>query len=146
MIVLCLVFPATICVITRKIDYLWDSSSSIPSAYQCSRNSYYLSAKTNPTLPYTWTRSNSSHRFCNPYPRNTAVISLINHAKYYNQCCGAATFLDGSGSRSPRFRSRLRLRPSWIGSGSRKKKRWRQAAPAADTITFVILNSKKVHQ
>ena len=29
-------------------------------------------------------------------------------------CCGNATFLGGSGSRSPRSRSRLRLRPSCV--------------------------------
>ena len=38
------------------------------------------------------------------------------------QCCGAATFLGGSSSRSPRSRSQLRLRPTWVGSGSRQKK------------------------
>ena len=42
------------------------------------------------------------------------------------QCCGAATFLGGSGcgagSGSPRYRCRLRLRPNWVGSCSRPKK------------------------
>ena len=38
------------------------------------------------------------------------------------QCCGAATFLgrSGSGSGWPRSRSRLRLLPTWVGSGSRR--------------------------
>ena len=40
------------------------------------------------------------------------------------QCCGAASFLSGSGSGIPRSRSPLR--PNWVGSGSRQKK----AAPA----------------
>ena len=40
------------------------------------------------------------------------------------QCCGAATFLGGSGSP----RSRSRLRPIWVGSGSRHKRRL-QSAP-----------------
>ena len=34
-----------------------------------------------------------------------------------NQCCGAAIFMAGSGS----VRSRSRLRPNWVGSGSRQK-------------------------
>ena len=38
------------------------------------------------------------------------------------QCCGAATFLGDFGSGWPRSRSRLRLRPNWVGSGSRQKK------------------------
>ena len=33
-----------------------------------------------------------------------------------NQCCGAATFLGGSGSGWSRSQSRLRLRPTWVGS------------------------------
>ena len=42
------------------------------------------------------------------------------------QCCGTATFL------------RLRLRPDWVGSGSRQKK----AAPVLyNTVTFFILSS-----
>ena len=53
-----------------------------------------------------------------------------------NQCCGAATFLGGSGSRWPRSRSRLRLRPTWVGSGSRQKRRLR-----LHTLKFFILSS-----
>ena len=53
-----------------------------------------------------------------------------------NQCCGAATFLGGSVSGS----LRSRLRPNWVGSGSRQKK----AAPAPYTlITFTVINCSK---
>ena len=49
------------------------------------------------------------------------------------QCCGAATFLSG---RSPRSLSRLRLRPHWVGSGSRQKRRLR-----LHTLKFFVLSS-----
>ena len=52
--------------------------------------------------------------------------------RYHMQCCGAATFLGGSGSGWPMSRSRLRLRPTWVGSGSRLNK----AAPAPCTNIF----------
>ena len=45
----------------------------------------------------------------------------------YMQCCGAATFLGGSGSGSPRSWSRLRLRPNWVGYGSCSRQK--KAAP-----------------
>ena len=41
-----------------------------------------------------------------------------NQTPYCNQCCGAATFFGGSGSWWRRSRSRLRLQPTWVGSGS----------------------------
>ena len=84
------------------------------------------------------------HPFCLHHP---FVMSSFVHLRHpLVQCCGAATFLGGSGSRSPRFRSRLwlRLQPTWIGSGSRHKK----AAPAPYTkiFHFELLNSELLIQ
>ena len=49
------------------------------------------------------------------------------------QCCGAATFLGFSGSRWPRSRSRLRLRPMYLG------RLW------FHTLKFFILTFQKVN-
>ena len=68
-----------------------------------------------------------------------------------NQCCRAAIFIGGSGSRWRRSRSRLRLRLNWVGSGSgsssRQKKRL-QAAPAPYTkiFPFELLKSELLLQ
>ena len=56
-------------------------------------------------------------------------------------CFGAATFLSGSGTGSPRSRRRLlRLRPNWVGSGSRQKKT--APAPCTNIFHFEFLKSE----
>ena len=57
------------------------------------------------------------------------------------QCCGAATFLGGSGSPRSRSRFRFRLRPNWVGSSFRQKGgSWRLRL---HTLKFAILSSLK---
>ena len=54
------------------------------------------------------------------------------------QCCGAATFLGGSGSGHPRFRSRLRLQAKKKSPTAPGKNEWHEAAPAPDTNFFYV--------
>ena len=60
------------------------------------------------------------------------------------QCCGAATFLGGSGSGSLRYRSRLRLRPNSVVYGSSQKKA--APAPYTNNFHFELLKSELLMQ
>ena len=85
---------------------------------------------------YLWARHLGSFR--DPLCRDgSSVLSWTrSHFLSLSQCCGAATFLGGSGSWCPRSRSwlRLRLQPTWVGSDSRQK----EAAPAPAPYTKIF--------
>ena len=83
-------------------------------------------------MNFTWAMEDNSDEFLavlrhcedplvrNPRVTTEGIFIIFTNSRF--QCCGAATFLGGSGSGSPSSRSRLRLWPKWVGFGSATQK------------------------